>query len=41
MSRITNVFQIQNVERLKFSHVFIPYSNGYEKAVTLGLVFAY
>ena len=41
MSRIPNVVQIQNVERLQFSHVFSPYLNGYIKAVTLGLVFAY
>ena len=41
MSRIQNVVQIQNVERLQFSHVFIPYLNGYIKAVTLVLVFAY
>ena len=36
MSRIPNVVQIQNVERLPFSHAFIPYLNGYIKAVTLG-----
>ena len=41
MSRISNVVQIQNVERLRFSHVLIPYLNGYIKAVTLGLVFIY
>ena len=41
MSRISNVVQIQNVEKLKFSHVLIPYLNGYIKAVTLGLVFIY
>ena len=38
MSKIPNVVQIQNVERLQFSHVLIPYLNGYIKAVTLGLV---
>ena len=38
---IPNVVQIQNVERLQFSHVLIPYLNGYVKAVTLGLVFTY
>ena len=41
MSRIPNVVQIQNVERLQFSHVLIPYLNGYIKAVTFGLVFTY
>ena len=41
MSRISNVVQIQNVERLQFSHVLIPYLNGYIKAVTLELVFIY
>ena len=41
MSRIPNVVQIQNVESLQFSHVFKPYLNGYIKAVTLELVFAY
>ena len=39
MSRTSNVVQIQNVERLQFSHVLIPYLNGYIKAVTLGFVF--
>ena len=41
MSRISNVVQIQNVERLQFSHAQIPYLNEYIKAVTLGLVFIY
>ena len=41
MSRISNIVQIQNVERLQFSHVLIPYLNGYIKAVTFGLVFIY
>ena len=38
---ISNVVQIQNVERLQFSHAWIPYLNEYIKAVTLGLVFIY
>ena len=38
MSRIPNVVQIQNEERLQFSHVLIPYLKPYVKAVTLGLV---
>ena len=41
MSRISNVVQIQNVERLQFSHDKIPYLNEYIKVVTLGLVFIY
>ena len=38
MSRISNVVQVQNVKRLQFPHVLIPYLNRYIKADTLGLV---